>query len=203
MSLLFNMLSRLVITFLSRSKRLLISCCLGATITALFPYMFPFSLWSNSMREIRSFFPSHLIDEKTELHGSTVNFGQFSSVAQLCPTLCDLMDCSISGLPAHHHSQSLLKLMSIESVIPSNHLILCRLLLLLPSIFPNIRVFSNESVLHIRWPKYWRFSFSNLACMHALEKEMTTHSTVLAWEIPQTEEPDGLQSMGSQKSDMT
>ena len=56
--------------------------------------------------------------------------------------------------------QSLLKLMSIESVMPSNHLILCRSLLLLPSIFPSIRVFSNESVLHIRWPKYWRFSFT-------------------------------------------
>ena len=57
-------------------------------------------------------------------------------------------------------SQSLLKLMSVESVMPSNHLILCRPLLLLPSIFPSIRVFSNESVLHIRWPKYWSFSFS-------------------------------------------
>ena len=55
---------------------------------------------------------------------------------------------------------SLLKLMSIESVMPSNHLILCRPLLLLPSIFPSIRVFSNESVLHIRWPKYWSFSFN-------------------------------------------
>ena len=58
------------------------------------------------------------------------------------------------------NSQSLLKFMSIESVMPSNHLILCCPLLLLPSIFPNIRVFSNESVLHIRWPKYWSFSFS-------------------------------------------
>ena len=57
-------------------------------------------------------------------------------------------------------SQSLLKLMSIESVMPSSHLILCCPLLLLPLIFPSIRVFSNESVLHIRWPKYWRFSFS-------------------------------------------
>ena len=56
--------------------------------------------------------------------------------------------------------QSFLKLMSIELVIPSNHLILCRPLLLLPSVFPSIRVFSNESVLCIRWPKYWRFSFS-------------------------------------------
>ena len=58
------------------------------------------------------------------------------------------------------NSWSLLKLMSIESVMPSNHLILCRLLLLPPSIFPSIRVFSNESALHIRWPKYWSFSFS-------------------------------------------
>ena len=58
------------------------------------------------------------------------------------------------------NSQSLCKLTSIESVMPSNHLILCRPLLLLPSIFPSIRVFSNESVLHIRWPKYWSFSFS-------------------------------------------
>jgi len=57
-------------------------------------------------------------------------------------------------------SQSLLKFLSIESVMPYNHLVLCHLLLLLPSIFPNIRVFSNESVLHIRWPKYWSFSFS-------------------------------------------
>ena len=58
------------------------------------------------------------------------------------------------------NSQSLLKLMSIESVMPSNHLILCRPLLLLPSIFPSIRVFSNESALRIRWPKYWSFSFN-------------------------------------------
>ena len=58
------------------------------------------------------------------------------------------------------NSRSLLKLMSIKSVTPSNHLILCCPLLLLPSIFPSIRVFSNESVLHIRWPKYWSFSFS-------------------------------------------
>ena len=57
-------------------------------------------------------------------------------------------------------SWSLLKLMSIELVMPSNHLILCHLLLLLPSVFPSIRVFSNESALHIRWPKYWSFSFT-------------------------------------------
>ena len=58
------------------------------------------------------------------------------------------------------NSQNLPKFMSVELVVPSNHLILCRPLLLLPSIFPSIRVFSNESVLHIRWPKYWSFSFS-------------------------------------------
>ena len=70
------------------------------------------------------------------------------------------MDCSTPGLPIHHNSWSLLKLMSIESVIPSNHLTLCHYLLLLPSILPSIRVFSSESVLHIRWSKHWSFSFS-------------------------------------------
>ena len=70
------------------------------------------------------------------------------------------MDCSTLGFVSITNSQSLLKLMSIISVMPSNHLILCRPLFLLPSIFPSIRVFSNESVLCIRWPKYWRFSFS-------------------------------------------
>ena len=127
---------------------------------------------------------------------------QFSSVAQLYPTLCDTMDCSMPGLPAAaaakllqscptlcdpidcslpgssihgifqarilewgampspqaslsiSNSQSLLKLMSLELVMPSSHLILCCPLLLLPSIFPSIRVFSSESALHIRWPKY-------------------------------------------------
>ena len=64
------------------------------------------------------------------------------------------------GLPVHHQLRNLLKLTSIESVMLSNHLILCHPLLLLPSIFPSIRVFSNESVLCIRWPKYWSFSFS-------------------------------------------
>ena len=84
----------------------------------------------------------------------------FSSGAQSCPTLCNPMDCSTPGLPSITNSQSLLKLMSIKSVMPSNHCILCHPLLLLPSIFPSIRVFSNESVLRIRWPKYWSFSFS-------------------------------------------
>ena len=79
---------------------------------------------------------------------------QFSSVAHFCLTLCDPMDCSTLGSLSTTNSQSLLKLMSIESVMPSNHLILCCPLLLPPSIFPSIRVFSNKSVLHIKWPKY-------------------------------------------------
>ena len=70
------------------------------------------------------------------------------------------MDRSKPGFPVLHFLWSLLKLMSTESVMPSNHLILCRPLLLWPSIFPSIRVFSSELALHIRWPKYWSFSFS-------------------------------------------
>ena len=90
-----------------------------------------------------------------------MNQHQFSSVAQSCPTLCDPMDSSTRHASLSiTNSHSLLKLMSIELVMPPNHLILCHPLLLLPSIFPSIRVFSNESVLHIRWPKYWSFSFS-------------------------------------------
>ena len=88
----------------------------------------------------------------------------FSSVAQSCPTPCEPRNWSTPGLPVHHQLLELLKLMSIASVMPSNHLILCCPLLLLPSIFPSIRVFSNESVLHIRWPKYWSFSFSISPC---------------------------------------
>ena len=70
------------------------------------------------------------------------------------------MNCSTPGLPVHHQLLKFTQTMSIESVMPSNHLILCCPLLLLPSIFPSIRVFSNESALRIRWPKYWSFSFN-------------------------------------------
>ena len=84
----------------------------------------------------------------------------FSSVTQSCLALCHPMDCRMPGLPVHHNSQSLLKLMSVQSEMPSNHLIFCHPLLLPPSIFTSIRVFSNQSVLLIRWPKYWSFSFS-------------------------------------------
>ena len=83
----------------------------------------------------------------------------FSSVTQSCPTLCNPMDCSTPGLPVHHQLPEFTQTHVIKSVMPSNHLILCHPLLLLPSIFPSIRVFSNESVL-IKRPKYWSFSFN-------------------------------------------
>ena len=85
---------------------------------------------------------------------------QFSSVAQSCLTLCDPMNRSTPGPLPINNSRSLPKLMSMESVMPSNHLILCHPLLLPPSIFPSIRIFSNESALPIRWPKYLSFSFN-------------------------------------------
>ena len=150
---------------------------------------------------------------------------QFSSVAQSYPTLCDPMDCSTPGSLSITNSQSLLKLMSIELVMPSNHLILCGPLLLFPSPFPSIGVFSNGSVLHIRWPshQYWSSSFSIspfneysglisfrmdlldlLAVQGTLKRLLQHHSSkasiiqcsTLAWKIPWTEEPGRLQSMG-------
>ena len=91
-------------------------------------------------------------------------------------------------LPRPSPSLNLFKLISIESVMPSNHLILCHPLLLLPSIFPSIRVFFDESAFHIMWPKIcW------------IIKEMAPHSSILAWRIPWMEEPGGLQSTGLQR----
>ena len=84
---------------------------------------------------------------------------QVSSVSQSCLTATPSTAACQAALSITN-SRNLRKLMSIELLMPSNHLILCRPLLLLPSIFPSIRVFSNESALHIRWPKYWSFSFS-------------------------------------------
>ena len=81
-------------------------------------------------------------------------------IAKSCPTLCNPKDYSTPGFPVLHYPRSLLKLMSIESVMPSSLLILGHPLLFLLSIFPSIRVFSSESTLHIRWPKYWSFSIS-------------------------------------------
>ena len=85
---------------------------------------------------------------------------QYSSVTQLCPTLCDPVDCSMPGFPVYHQLLELAQTHNHRIGDPSNHLILRCPLLLLPSIFPSIRVFSKESVLHIRWPKYWNFSYS-------------------------------------------
>ena len=87
----------------------------------------------------------------------------FSSVTQLCPTLCHSMDCSTPGLPVHHQllesTQTHVHQVG-DAIQSSNHLILCCPLLLPPSVLPSIRVFSNESVRCIRWPKDWSFSFN-------------------------------------------
>ena len=147
---------------------------------------------------------------------------QFNSVAQLCPMLCDPMDCSMPGYPAHHREYPLL-----ESAQTQFHRVGDAIQLSYPlshpsptSIFPSIRVFSNESFLHILWPQYWSFSFSigpsskypvlisfrvdwfdPFAHCHLLqwfmEKAMAPHSSTLAWKIPWMEEPGRLQSMGS------
>ena len=85
---------------------------------------------------------------------------QFSSVQSFsCIRICDSMDCSTPGLPVHHKLRELTQT-HVHWLMPANHLILCHPLLLLPSIFPSIRIFSNESALCIRWPKYWSFSFN-------------------------------------------
>ena len=91
---------------------------------------------------------------------SSISSVQFSSAAQSCLTLCDPMNHSTPGLPVHHQLPEFTRLMSIKSMMPSSHLILWRPLLLLPTIPPSVRVFSNESILRMRWPKYWSFSFS-------------------------------------------
>ena len=89
---------------------------------------------------------------------------QLSSVVQSCPSICNPMNHSTPGLPVHHQLPEFTQTHVHQLVMPSNHLLLCHPLFLLPSIFPSIRVFSNESVLHIRWPKYWSFRFSINAC---------------------------------------
>ena len=99
---------------------------------------------------------------KSGLEGTTPSLNSFHcfSVVKSRQTLCDPMDCSTQASLSFTISRGLLRRMSTELVMPSNHLILCRPLLLLPSIFPSIRDFSNESALHIRWPKCWSFSLS-------------------------------------------
>ena len=110
-----------------------------------------FSLWRSERKP-----------KKCYTNFSSVQFSsvQFSSFAQSCPTLCDLMNCSMSGLPVHHQLPESTQTHAHWVLMPSNHLIFCRPLLLPPSTLPSIRVFSNESALCIRWPKYWSFSFS-------------------------------------------
>ena len=96
----------------------------------------------------------------TYLFSNTLPFFQFSSVTQLCLTLCNLMDCSMPDFPVHHQLPELAQThvhQICDAIQPSY---LCCPLFLLPSIFPSITVFSNESALPIRWPKYWSFSFS-------------------------------------------
>ena len=109
----------------------------------------------------------------TKITGRAVNFGMVGiivhwkyllvicccSVTKSCPTLCSPMDCSTPGPPVLHYLPEFVH-MPVEFVILSNHLICCHPLLLLPSIFPSIWVFCNESPLHIRWPKYWSFNIS-------------------------------------------
>ena len=110
--------------------------------------------WTKVSRVAGGFFIIWATREAQEGHSS------FSSVAQSCPTLCDPKIAACQASLSITNSWSLPKLMSIELVMPSSHLILCHPLLLLPPIPPSIRVFFNESTLCMRWPKYWSFSFS-------------------------------------------
>ena len=119
------------------------------------------------------------------LHSKQSNYSvQLSSVIQLCLMFCDPKDCSAPGFPIHHQLPGLLKLMSIESVMPSNHLILCGPLLFLPSILPSIRVFSNESVLALAGQsfsisflnKYSRLMFFRISWFDPLIVQRTLQS---------------------------
>ena len=97
--------------------------------------------------------------EDTDVLTSQFSSVQFSSVSQSCPTLCDPMNCSMPGLPVYHQLPEFTQT-HIELVMPSSHLILGRPLLLLPLVPPSIKAFSTESILLMRWPKHWSFSFS-------------------------------------------
>ena len=110
---------------------------------------------TNSLKEV-----SILKSNVLTFHKAIKSPGGCCSVAKSYPTLCDPMNCNVPGFPVFYYLPRWLKLVSIELVMPSNHLILCCPLLLLPSTVPRIRAFSSESALHIRWPKYWSFSFS-------------------------------------------
>ena len=116
--------------------------------------MITFSLYKNLPSSLMQM--SNLGRKKS----SQLSSVQSLSSVQLCPTLCNPMNCGTPGPPIITNSQNSLKLMSNESVMPSSHLILCCPLLLLTPILPSIRVFSNELILRIRWPQYWSFSFN-------------------------------------------
>ena len=212
MSLLFNMLDRLVITFLTRSKLLLISWlqhhlqCIWSpkkwslTLFPLFPHLFPMKWWdqmpwsslsecwafslssftfikrlfsSSSLSAIRMvssaylmllvFLPAILIPACVSSSPAfLMMYNQFSSVQSLSSVrlFATPWTAACQASFSITNCWSSLKLMSIKLVMPSSHLILCRALFFLPPIPPSIRVFSNDSTLHTRWPKYWSFSFS-------------------------------------------
>ena len=137
----------------------------------------PFSMWIKKIKGIHSHFCvlleyGYLVDlyelavytRQNQLsHLLTKRFKIIQTVEESCCSFvksCPTLWPGTPGFSVHHYLWSLCKLVSIESMITSNHFILCRPLLLLPSIFPSIRVFTSESALHIRWPKYWSFSFS-------------------------------------------
>ena len=123
----------------------------------------PYSLFIISHNFVVRSWGRAQLDSSSSIHSvdwSHFSSVWFSSVAQSCPTLCDLMNRSIPGFPVHHKLLEFTQTTSIDSVMLSSHLILCHHILLLPPIPPSIRVFSNESTLHMRWPKYWSFSFS-------------------------------------------
>ena len=117
--------------------------------------MSPSNIWCQLAKEFKKL--KYLYFSKIDFYNLNI---QFSSVTQLCPTLREPMNRSTPGLPVHHQLLEFTQTQFIELVMPSNHLILCCPLLLLPSIVPSIRVFSNESALGIRWPKFWSFSFN-------------------------------------------
>ena len=117
--------------------------------------------WADASRQTLADLETHSsASTQLKVYPTILPHIQFGSVTQTCPTLCNRMECSTPGFPVHHQPPEPDRLMSIESVMPSNHLIFCHPLFLLPSIFPSIKVFSNESVLHIRRP------ILELQCQH-------------------------------------
>ena len=109
----------------------------------------------------QNFLSTFILTEDVSLCEAAQLFSvQFNSITQSCPALWDAVDCSTPGLPVHHQLPEFTQTRVHRVVTPSSHLILCCPLLLLPSIFPSIRIFSNESVLCNRWPKHWSFSFN-------------------------------------------